>query len=393
MGKNIVILVHNVYYMGGTTRAVTNLANMLDDIGHDVTVVSVFKGQQDTFFEFNDNVKLKALIDYTTFNKHSITEIMNKNIRKIFKQWSYPQIIHPDEPGIHQFSRNSEALIIKFLKHLKCDLIITTRASYNLLVAQYAPEHVIKIAQEHMLFNKHSQSLQNSIIEYYRKFDLVITLTQMDKDVYDTFINSSNVKVIPNTLPKGYFNLSSDKEKCNIMISAGRFEKEKGYDLLIKSLALIKDHLKDWQVDIYGDGNEKANLQSLIDKSKLNDIVTLHPTTKNLPELLEESKMYILPSRFEGFGLVLIEAMAKHNAVISYSCPVGPLELINDEVNGLLAQTESLTDLSHQITKVIHNQSLLNTLQRNGFEYSKKFKYEIIRELWKNTIESVSKTL
>ncbi|MDJ1109131.1 glycosyltransferase family 4 protein [Macrococcoides caseolyticum] len=393
MGKNIVILVHNVYYMGGTTRAVTNLANMLNDIGHNVTIVSVFKGQRDTFFKFNENIKLKSLIDYTTLNQHSITEIINKKIRKIFTQWSYPQYIHPDEPGINQFSRYSEALIIRFLKHLKCDMIISTRASYNLLVAQFAPEHVIKIAQEHMLFEKHSQALKESIIKYYSKFDLVISLTQKDKDIYESHLTSSRIKVIPNALPKGFFNLKTDKEKSNIIISAGRFEKEKGFDLLIKTIALIKDDIRDWKVNIYGDGKEKAVLQELIEKNNLNEIITLHPTTKNLPTLLEESKIYILPSRYEGFGLVLIEAMAKHNAVVAYGCPVGPLELINDEVNGLLAQAESLTDLSNQILKVINNQSLFNTLQHNGFEFSKKFEYEVIRNLWKNTIESVNKTL
>lgn len=393
MGKNVVILVHNAYYMGGTTRAVTTLANMLDDIGHNVTIVSVFKGQQETFFEFNTNIKFKTLIDYTTLNKHSIIEILNKNFRKLFKKWSHPQIIHPDEPGIHQFSRHSETLLVNFLKNLNCDIIISTRASYNLLVAQYVPEHIVKIAQEHMLFEKHSQHLKDSIIKYYPKFDLIVTLTYLDKTTYKSYLKSSSITVIPNSLPKDYSDQTEEKEKKNIIISAGRFEKEKGFDLLIKSLALIKDKLEGWQVNIYGDGEERETLQQLISNNQLNDSVTLYPTTKQLPDLLAESKIYVLPSRFEGFGLVLIEAMAKHNAIVAYRCPVGPIEMIKDGTNGLLAQCESEIELSNRILEVMNNPSLLNEVQQNGYEFSKKYNYETVRALWENTIESVSKKL
>src|SRR5699024_11666336 len=95
-------------------------------------------------------------------------------------------------------------------------------------------------------------------------------------------------------------------------------------------------NMNTWQVHIYGDGPEKSNLLQLIRDNRLENIIVLNSSTKELHKKMLQSQIYALPSRFEGFGMVLIEAMATSNAVVAFNCPVGPKEIISHNENGVL---------------------------------------------------------
>ena len=385
MKKSITILVHNLYYMGGTTRAVTNTANMLSEQGHTVTIISTFRSQKEPYFPLNQQIRLVSIIDYTKSNSQRILNVLFNRLNHYFYPVFKSKEIHPDEPGINQFSRYIEKKLIQNIKHVQTDVLISTRASYNLLVTKYAPYDVQLIAQEHMVFSMHPEKLQNDIRMHYERFDQITTLTEDDALHYQNFIAPHKVVPIPNLLPDEY---QSDHsvERQNVILSAGRFESEKGYDLLIQAVHKIQVDLHGWEVHIYGEGSEVNQLKMLISQFELSDIVKLFPPTKKLHEIMQEAALFVLPSRFEGFGMVIIEAMASGLPVLAFDCPVGPRNIIQDGINGVLVEALNIEQFAKKLKYLVDNQSQRDDIQREGLLTSKRYSKETIYAHWEKLL-------
>lgn len=381
MKKSITILVHNLFYMGGTTRAVTNTANMLSRQGHQVTVISTFRSQKEPYFPLEKDIEIKSIIDYTKDNnqrlKHILFNRLNNLCYSIFKS----KEIHQDEPGIRQFSRYIEKRLIQVIQHIETDVLISTRASYNLLVAKYAPKKVRLIAQEHMVFSMHTSNLQDTIRNNYQEFDQITTLTEDDALHYKEFISREKVVAIPNLLPSEY-KIDSSVERKKVILSAGRFEEEKGYDLLIQAIGLVHEDLKGWEVHIYGQGSKKDCLNKLINQLGLSHMIKLFPSTKELTKIMNEASLFVLPSRFEGFGMVIIEAMASGLPVIAFDCPVGPRNIIRDGLNGVLVEEANIEQLANELKQLAFNNSQQEKMQAEGLLTSEQYTEEKIYTSW-----------
>lgn len=386
MKKSITFFVHNLYYLGGTTRAITNSANILNRVGYDVRIISVFKGHTRPFFPLDSKIKIMPLIDYTNKGKGRLKNIFFNRLNHFLPKLFATKEIHPDEPGIRQFSAYVEKKIIRAIQAIDTDVLISTRASYNLLVAKYAPGKVYLIAQEHMLFTKHTLALQEAITNSYSRFDRVTTLTNADAKHYESFLSSEKIFVLPNSLPSELECVPVTKKERTI-ISAGRFEEEKGFDLLIEAIARIKEEIGDWKVRVYGEGPEKLKLSQIIKDHELEKTISLEPTTKNLHKKMLTSKVYVLPSRFEGFGMVLIEAMATSNAVVAFDCPVGPREIITHEKDGLLIEEANIIQLADEIKKLINNENRISQLADGGLQRSQKYQQQSIVMLWHKLLQ------
>lgn len=381
MKKTITILVHNLYYMGGTTRAVTNTANLFSKQGHDVTIISTFRSQNEPYFTLDNRVKVKSIIDYTKSDQQRLIHILFNRLNHYFYPIFKSKEIHPDEPGIKQFSRYIEKKLIKTIQNVNTDFLISTRATYNLLVAQYAPSHVRLIAQEHMVFSMHPEKLQDDIRKKYHKFDHITTLTEDDALDYKAFIQPEHVVAIPNLLPQEY---KSDPSipKQKVILSAGRFETEKGYDLLIQAIKMIPDELAGWEVHLYGQGNEKERLEQLISQNNLAHIIKLFPPTQNLHRVMNEAQLFVLPSRFEGFGMVIIEAMASGLPVIAFDCPVGPRNIIQNGINGILVEENNINQLATHLKDMISNEALREDFKNAGLLTSNLYSEDPIYNHW-----------
>lgn len=385
MKKSITILVHNLYYMGGTTRAVTNTANMLSEQGHKVTIISTFRSQKEPYFPLNNQIKLVPIIDYTKSSKQRIVNIVFNRLNRFCYPIFKSKEIHSDEPGIQQFSRYIEKKLIETIKNLQTDVLISTRASYNLLVAKYAPDSVQLIAQEHMVFSMHPTKLQDDIRKHYHRFNIVTTLTEDDARSYREFLAPHQVVAIPNLLPSEYQTNHAIKRK-NVILSAGRFESEKGYDLLIRAVSEIQADLQDWEVHIYGEGSEENQLKTLVSQFGLSDIVKLFPPTKKLHEVMQGSALFVLPSRFEGFGMVIIEAMASGLPVIAFDCPVGPRNIIQDGVNGILVEALNIEQFAKNLKQLAESQTQRDNIQHEGLLTSKRYSKETIYASWESLL-------
>nr|WP_279389818.1 glycosyltransferase [Mammaliicoccus sciuri] len=231
-----------------------------------------------------------------------------------------------------------------------------------------------------MFYNAHNDILKSDIKQSYHKLDLVTVLSIQDQQEYERLLPQSNIIYLPNIIDEPVKSI----KKENIILAAGRLEFEKGFDLLIEAINEIQGIIRDYSynINIYGDGSEKEDLIYKIKKYKINDIVTILPTTNTLDKNLSKSKITCVPSRVEGFGMVILEAMNQSSVVVSFDIGYGPSSLIRDGKNGLLAITGNYSDYANNIKKLILNDQYLKSLsieaKRDINKYSPDNVYKIL---------------
>jgi len=211
--------------------------------------------------------------------------------------------------------------------------------------------------------------------------DAFVTQTYADLKNY-SFLNNSYV--IYNPLKIENFDLNVKKQ--NIVLGVGRLDKQKGFDLLIKAFNKIgKD---DWRLVIAGDGAERERLEKLIKELGATNI-ELIGKTKEIFKYYNQASIFALSSNKEGFPNVLIEAMAFGCAVVSFDCPYGPAEIIEDRVNGILVKNQDENGLKEAIGLLIKDEELRKSLSKEAIKVREKYSIEKIAKEWEKAIKKV----
>ena len=216
----------------------------------------------------------------------------------------------------------------------------------------------------------------------FRKLDDVIVLCQHDADLYRDYDSKFHPTVIynPLTLKPGKISEGNSHR----FLAVGRFSHQhKGFDLLIESFHLFARQNLDWKLDIVGEGVEEELYRSLILKYHLEDRVFIHPFTNNIQDYYSKAQVYVLSSRWEGFGLVLVEAMAHGLPVISSDLPTSKeimgdfaLYFKNGVIEELAQRLEDATQLDWQAKS------------KEAIKLAERFNINTIIEQWKRLIES-----
>lgn len=202
----------------------------------------------------------------------------------------------------------------------------------------------------------------------YRHAKHIISLTQEDLKKYQSLGQASCVynPVIP---PE---NVVISELGRKVVMAVGRLDPQKGFDLLIKSWALVNEKHPDWVLKIVGDGREKEKLLALITKLGLEQKVHLEPSTNNVFLKFAEASLFVLSSRYEGFGLVVIEAMSAGLPVIAFDCRTGPKEILSTG-GGFLVTPENCIELAEVINRYMDSPQTWKNLSSEAIETSKRF--------------------
>lgn len=150
-------------------------------------------------------------------------------------------------------------------------------------------------------------------------------------------------------------------ERSNFILGAGRLSYEKGFDILIKAFEEVSQNFPDLRLVIVGDGDERPRLERMVASSNLTDKVLFHGEVKRAKvlELLSECKMVVVPSRIEGFGAIILEAMAMGTPIVATSVGGIP-ELIDDGETGFLVAPENSEKLAAKTCFLLTNSHLLS---------------------------------
>jgi glycosyltransferase involved in cell wall biosynthesis len=193
---------------------------------------------------------------------------------------------------------------------------------------------------------------------------------------------------IPNALPRLGGGIADGT--AEVVAAAGRLTTQKGFDLLIAAWGPVAERHPDWHLRIYGNGRERSRLEALIAERGLGASVTLMGAAQKLGERLAEASVFALSSRFEGFGIVLVEAMSKGLAVVSFDCPRGPAEIIADGRDGLLVPDGDVDALSRALLRTIEDEALRCRLAAAALEKARVYDIGAIGARWDELLSAHS---
>lgn len=174
------------------------------------------------------------------------------------------------------------------------------------------------------------------------------------------------------------------------IVAMGRLTHQKGFDLLLTAFAQIAPEYPDWQLLILGEGELRSELEQLREKLNLVDRVCLPGLIPNPFPLLAQGELFVLSSRYEGFGNVLIEAMACGLPVISTDCPSGPKEIINDGINGLLVTNQDHNHLAKAMASLMEDEQRRKQLAKEAKQGLDKFQPATILSQWESLFSTVT---
>lgn len=209
------------------------------------------------------------------------------------------------------------------------------------------------------------------MLRQIKKFDVLVTLTEQDKKKWQNIARYT--VAIPNVLTHFPIETAGLANKC--LISVGRYDGQKGYDFLIRAWSMVVAKHSDWQMHVYGSGPLKNFLMKMIEEYGVASSFILNPPTLEIYDKYLEHSIYVMSSRFEGFGLVLIEAMSCGLPCISFDCPSGPSEIIRNGEDGILVENGNIEKLSEAICRLIENEEERKQMgvkaRKNSLRYSK----------------------
>ena len=215
----------------------------------------------------------------------------------------------------------------------------------------------------------------------------VVVLTQRTSDYFLSELRLPTY-VIPNPviLPSKFEEISTVESPKRSLIAMGRLTQQKGFDLLLKAFAKLKDKDPDWILTIFGDGELRPELEALRDKLKLQERVYFPGSVKNVYETFKQADIFVLPSRFEGFPSTLCEAMACGLPVIATDCPSGPREIIRDGIDGILVPSENIAALSAAMANLMADEQKRHDLSTRATEIVERFSIEKIMPMWEELL-------
>ncbi len=241
-----------------------------------------------------------------------------------------------------------------------------------------------------MNFHSHRPRLAADLERGYRRLDALTVLTEADERDYAAALAGAPVRIrrIPNAVPRMGGGIAPLDSK--VVVAAGRLESQKGFDLLIRAWERVAAAHPDWQLRIYGSGPRRDDLRRMILERGLYDRVLLMGRTRRLGEAMAGASLFVLSSRFEGFGMVIVEAMSKGLPVVSFDCPRGPGEIIRPGRDGILVPNGDVEGLADGMLKLIEDESARRSYGAAAVENARSYAVDSIAERWEELLGEVT---
>lgn len=368
----IVYCLPQLFHPGGIERIVSIKANYLVEVyGYDVTIVVANQKKQVPFFKLNEKIKIIDLnLDYDITLSLPILKrfIERRKLHKLHKQKLSNILfnLHPDIT-ISTFTQESA-----FLPNIK-------DGSKKILESHFCRGYKIlmvnSLKQKFFYFLRCWQE-ENIIIP---KYDQFVVLTDEDKNLWKNKIN--NVISIPNILSFRNVEKYADL-KSKTAIAVGRLDSQKGFDTLINMWAEIVKQCKDWKLNIFGQGEDEDYLNQLICKLNLKGSVFINRPDKNIQQRYLESSLLLMTSNYEGWGLVLTEAMQCGLPVVAFACKCGPKDIINNGVDGFCIPYKNKNLFVNHAIQLMNDEKLRFTMGYNARNNIQRYSIDNIMPKW-----------
>jgi glycosyltransferase involved in cell wall biosynthesis len=380
-----------LYSAGGVERVVSFKASYFaEQLAYDVTVIVTEGKGRDCYFPLSDKVKV---INYELgFEELWRASFLKKVFLYLTKQRRYKRLLKAELLRIRpDFTISMLRREINFLTSIhdgskKIGELHVNRANYRNFETN--DSNVFK-----RLF---AQFWMKSLVSKLKRLDQLVVLTDKSKSSWPEL---SNVSVIPDPIPMNQGDRSHDSGQnqgpvplIRRVVTIGRYAYQKGYDLLLQAWAEVEKHYPDWSLDIYGMGDQTSYRQLMSDLGIDARRCRLNGPVEDVVKTYTDSSVFVLSSRFEGFGLVLVEAMACGLPVVSFDCPAGPDEIITDGVDGLLVPSGDMHALAGKLMTLMSDEDLRKRLGQQARQSARRYEMAAIATQWKDLFDQLMTT-
>ena len=360
--------------IGGMQRVLIDKMNYLAENGFLVTVITCEQGKHP--FTFN----LSPLVKHIDTNHRFFTLYKYKGFRRLYE--SYMMEL--------RFTKKLQSLsdeicpdfIITSVEPLIARSISKLRTPAKWIVESHVPMRFTLFESnfyQTIQFDFVHRLYESFLFRPLKKCDLLVTLTHGDAADWSKW--NKNTYVIPNPVTI-YPEEIKEPTDNNRIIFVGRLNQQKGIDYLIEAFNLIAHECSKWKIDIFGNGELEMSLIEKIKALKLEDRITINPPTKHIYDEYMNSQFYVMSSRYEGFPLVLLEALSCGLPCVSFRCIFGPEDIIKDGINGLLVQDRNIKDLSQKILWMCNHPREREEMRICARKTASAFKIEKIMPIW-----------
>lgn len=377
----IVFCTPAIYSAGGVERVVTCKANYFaEKFDYDVTIIVTEGHDRASFFPLSSKVRVVNLsIGFEELWKKPFFRKVSLYLRK---QYRYRKELEKTLINIHP------------------DIVISTlRREINFIYK--VRDGSIKIGELHLSRSNYrrmeissssfikylfSKWWTNDIVGHLRRLDRFVVLTE---NAVAEWPELNNITMIPDPL------VIVVKEKKRLdskrVIAVGRYSYEKGYDMLLRIWAIVEKKCVDWRLEVYGMGDPtpyvKMMTELTIDKRRCH----LNASISDVSKLYPKSSVLVQPSRFEGFGLVTVEAMAFGLPVVAFDCDNGPRTIISDGSEGFLVAPFDEKQFACRILELINDEQKRINMGNAGRVKAQQYRLDKISLQWKSLFDELVK--
>lgn len=354
---------------GGAERVASTLINYWVDAGEQVTLVTLDSVEKD-FYQIDARVKRIPL--GLTRESKNWQEFIGNNLRRV--------------QSLRALFRNSEFdVVVSFLDKTN---VLVLLATLGLGVPVIVSEHT---DPRKYPVGRITSGLRRVL---YPSARAVVVLTAGTSQWAQQIVRKESIYVIPNPIGKQFLvNHGSNASSAHhTVVAMGRMGPEKGFDRLLTAFAKCAEGHPKWTLRIIGEGAERGHLQALAVDLKLESRIKLDTVTKEPEKVLRDSDLFVLSSHYEGFPMVLLEAMACGLPVISFDCLSGPREMIRDGIDGVLVPPDDVEALAKAMDRLMSAPQERKRLSSRASEVRERFGLPRVMAMWSEVLGKAARS-
>lgn len=375
----IAYIVGNVYSPNGMSNILTAKINWLSkNTSYEIHMILTERADLPWYYKISDKVRwVNFDINFDELDTMPIAKkiFAYRKKQEVYKR-KLSEYLMQVKPSVTVSTIRREINFINDIKDgsKKIGEIHFARNCYRQVNYSFLPQFINRVI---------TKKWGNMLIKQLARLDKFIVLTETD---YKEWRELNNVCIIPNFIVYSSKNISTLTNKK--VVAVGRYTYQKGFDLLFDAWTIVNKKHPDWTLDIYG-GGDNLSYQTLARQNSLDKCVRCNPAVSDIYKIYGENSIFVLSSRYEGFGLVLIEAMSSGLACVAFDCPCGPFDILEGGKYGLLVENGNTDKLADAICVLIENESLRQKMGEKAFKRSKDFEKETIMLQWHELFKSL----
>ncbi len=358
---------------GGIEKQTISLANQLCE-HYEVKIISFYSMNMPPAYPVDERVKIKYLLDAAPNKEEIRAAIRKKNPFAFFKEaLKAAKILYL-----------KKHLMIKEIKALDCDYVLSTRLEYAQMLTDHAPDGIVTMTQEHL--HDDSDKYVKRVKKAFAGLDYLLVLCGGSRENYSRWL-AGNKKIriveIPNILDE--IPEESAALAGNQLVAAGRLHPVKNFETLIDVFDLVQKEVPDASLTIIGGGDEYERLKAQAESIGLAQKVTITGMVpaEAVKEHMLSSDLYLMTSHTECFPMVLLESASVGLPLIAFDVPVGPRYIIENGQNGFLVDYEDKQQMADKVISLLKDRRLLQKMGKSAKEKAYDYTAEKIMPLWR----------